>query len=59
MNVLKKINNYILALMTSSSETFLCPVIDGAKQFKYYRAPAGFKEIRNKQKVAIIFGYVG
>lgn len=35
------------------------PIIPGCTAHKYYRVPAGLKALRRKQKVGIIFGYVG
>lgn len=35
------------------------PVIPSAVQYKYYRAPEGFKRLRTKRKVALLFGYIG
>ncbi|KAK7196652.1 tRNA pseudouridine synthase [Novymonas esmeraldas] len=37
----------------------LQPIIPGCTPFKYYRVPDGLKRLRRKQKVGIIFGYVG
>ncbi|KAG5493796.1 hypothetical protein JKF63_01628 [Porcisia hertigi] len=35
------------------------PIIPGCTPYKYYRVPEGLKKVRRKQKVGIIFGYVG
>ncbi|CAJ1022912.1 tRNA pseudouridine synthase, putative [Leishmania shawi] len=35
------------------------PIIPGCTPYKYYRVPEGLKRKRRKQKVGIIFGYVG
>ncbi|KPA82018.1 hypothetical protein ABB37_03193 [Leptomonas pyrrhocoris] len=35
------------------------PIIPGCTPHKYYRVPDGLKALRRKQKVGIIFGYVG
>ncbi|CAG9581765.1 conserved hypothetical protein [Leishmania major strain Friedlin] len=35
------------------------PIIPGCTPYKYYRVPDGLKRVRRKQKVGIIFGYVG
>ena len=35
------------------------PIIPGCTPHKYYRVPDGLKVLRRKQKVGIIFGYVG
>lgn len=35
------------------------PIISGCTPYKYYRVPDGLKRVRRKQKVGIIFGYVG
>ncbi|KPI86230.1 hypothetical protein ABL78_4703 [Leptomonas seymouri] len=37
----------------------LVPIIPGCTPHKYYRVPDGLRALRRKQKVAIIFGYVG
>ncbi|GET92120.1 hypothetical protein, conserved [Leishmania tarentolae] len=35
------------------------PIIPGCTPYKYYRVPDGLRRVRRKQKVGIIFGYVG
>lgn len=37
----------------------MVPVVPGAVQYKYYKVPDGFKRLRTKRKVALIFGYIG
>lgn len=37
----------------------LAPIVPGCTPYKYYRVPEGLKRLRRKQKVGIIFGYVG
>ncbi|KAG5468117.1 hypothetical protein LSCM1_02088 [Leishmania martiniquensis] len=48
-----------LAEQPTSSVPPLEPIIPHCTPYKYYRVPDGLKRLRRKQKVGIIFGYVG
>eukprot|EP00796_Vickermania_ingenoplastis_P006374 gene6374-4599_t len=41
------------------NDASLVPIIPGAVQYKYYHVPEGFKRLRTKRKVAILFAYIG
>lgn len=45
--------------VTSQPAPPIEPIIPGCTPHKYYRVPDGLKVMRRKQKVGIIFGYVG
>lgn len=47
------------ASSASAPPTAPRPVIPGAQPYRFYRVPPGMKQLRNKRKVAIVFGYNG